>query len=330
MRPLRVHADRHDSHDPAWSRSAATKPGCRSPHRTIRGQAHSPCSCCTADPAAHDYLDSLTGLAGPGRAVVHYDQLGSGRGTHLPDADRRLLDRSCSSPSSTTCSTLGIAELPPARPVLGRHARRRARRAGNARVCVPLDRRLAGVDGAVAGGAAELRAAAAAGRTGRADRHEEAGTSPRSTEATRVLRPARLPDPLAGRGRAPFAEIDDDPTVYHAMNGPNEFHVVGSLKDWTHHRPAPPIAVPTLLIAGRYDEATPATLQPYADGIADVRGRSSRTPATCPTWRRRTFRAVVGVPRPARRPTGPHDPTLDPIDVRDTRARLAPSATGRS
>src|SRR2546423_9868468 len=35
--------------------------------------------------AAHDYLLSLVDLAGDGRAVIHYDQLGNGRSTHLPD-----------------------------------------------------------------------------------------------------------------------------------------------------------------------------------------------------------------------------------------------------
>src|SRR6187200_3329470 len=35
--------------------------------------------------AAHDYLLSLTDLARDGRAVVHYDQLGNGRSTHLPE-----------------------------------------------------------------------------------------------------------------------------------------------------------------------------------------------------------------------------------------------------
>ncbi len=34
----------------------------------------------------HDYLLRLAALADTGRAVVHYDQLGNGRSTHLPDA----------------------------------------------------------------------------------------------------------------------------------------------------------------------------------------------------------------------------------------------------
>jgi len=33
----------------------------------------------------HDYVDSIKGLANSGRAVIHYDQLGSGRSTHLRD-----------------------------------------------------------------------------------------------------------------------------------------------------------------------------------------------------------------------------------------------------
>ena len=65
--------------------------------------------------------------------------------------------------------------------------------------------------------------------------------------------------------------MDEDPTVYHTMNGPSEFHVVGPLKDWTIIDRLDRIAVPALLISGRYDEATPEVVQPYADGIADVR-----------------------------------------------------------
>ena len=33
----------------------------------------------------HDYVDSFKDLARDGRAVVHYDQLGNGRSTHLRD-----------------------------------------------------------------------------------------------------------------------------------------------------------------------------------------------------------------------------------------------------
>jgi len=65
--------------------------------------------------------------------------------------------------------------------------------------------------------------------------------------------------------------MEADPTVYHTMNGPSEFHVIGSLKTWSIIDRLDRIAVPTLLVSGRHDEATPATVQPYADRIKDVR-----------------------------------------------------------
>ena len=37
--------------------------------------------------AGHNYIDSYKLLANDGRAVIHYDQLGCGNSTHLPDAD---------------------------------------------------------------------------------------------------------------------------------------------------------------------------------------------------------------------------------------------------
>ena len=36
---------------------------------------------------AHDYCLTMANLARDGRAVIHYDQLGCGRSSHLPDAD---------------------------------------------------------------------------------------------------------------------------------------------------------------------------------------------------------------------------------------------------
>jgi L-proline amide hydrolase len=54
-----------------------------------------------------------------------------------------------------------------------------------------------------------------------------------------------------------FNQIAADPTVYHTMNGPSEFHVIGSLKDWDIRPDLNKIKVPTLLVSGQYDEATP-------------------------------------------------------------------------
>ena len=40
--------------------------------------------------------------------------------------------------------------------------------------------------------------------------------------------------------------------------GPSEFYVIGSIKDWQSKDRLGSIDVPTLLVSGRYDEATPA------------------------------------------------------------------------
>jgi len=63
----------------------------------------------------------------------------------------------------------------------------------------------------------------------------------------------------------------EDATVYNVMNGPNEFHVIGTMKEWTVIDQIHLITAPTLLVSGRFDEATPAVVQPFMDLIPDVR-----------------------------------------------------------
>ena len=58
-----------------------------------------------------------------------------------------------------------------------------------------------------------------------------------------------------------------DPTVYHTMNGPSEFHVIGSLKTWDITDRLHEITTPTLLVSGRYDEATPLIVGQIHDRI---------------------------------------------------------------
>jgi L-proline amide hydrolase len=60
---------------------------------------------------------------------------------------------------------------------------------------------------------------------------------------------------------ASFEQLAADPTVYHTMNGPSEFHVIGSLKTWDIRKDLGKITAPTLLVSGQYDEATPAMVE---------------------------------------------------------------------
>ncbi|MEX1109366.1 MAG: proline iminopeptidase-family hydrolase [Dongiaceae bacterium] len=46
--------------------------------------------------------------------------------------------------------------------------------------------------------------------------------------------------------------------IYDAMQGPNEFHFTGNLKDWNRVPDLPRIKTPTLVLVGLHDELTPA------------------------------------------------------------------------
>jgi proline-specific peptidase len=95
-------------------------------------------------------------------------------------------------------------------------------------------------------------------------RHEEAGTftDPEYEEAVMVFYKRHLcrvewPDWLVEC----FAILEANPEVYHAMNGPSEFHVIGTLRDWDITSQLGRIGAPTLLFCGRYDEVTPASVE---------------------------------------------------------------------
>ncbi len=67
-----------------------------------------------------------------------------------------------------------------------------------------------------------------------------------------------------------FAQLEADPTVYHTMNGPSEFHVIGTLRDWDVTPRLGEIDVPTLVISGEHDEATPTVVRPVVEGLRDA------------------------------------------------------------
>jgi L-proline amide hydrolase len=225
----------------------------------------------------HDYVDSFKGLAATGRPVIHYDQLGNGRSTHLRDkgADfwtpRLFLDE-----LESLLRHLKIAER---YHVLGQswggmlgaeHAVTqpkglKALVIANSPASMELWVREAN----------RLREALPPEVQATLLKHERAGTTsdPDYVRAVRVFydrhvcRVTPWPDEVART----FKALDEDSTVYMTMNGPSEFHVIGTLKTWSIIDRLDRIKVPTLLISGRYDEATPAVVQPFADRIKNVR-----------------------------------------------------------
>jgi len=103
------------------------------------------------------------------------------------------------------------------------------------------------------------------------DRHEAAGTTddPEYEEAAtefykrHVCRTEPWPDCVLRS----FQFIAEHGVVYRTMNGPSEFHVTGNMRDWSVVERLPEIRVPTLVVTGEHDEATPAINKTVADGI---------------------------------------------------------------
>ena len=52
-----------------------------------------------------------------------------------------------------------------------------------------------------------------------------------------------------------------NPQVYGTMQGPNEFVVTGTFKDWDRWKDLPKITVPTLLVGARHDEMDPEDIR---------------------------------------------------------------------
>jgi L-proline amide hydrolase len=226
--------------------------------------------------ATHDYLLSLRALANDGRQVVLYDQVGNGNSKHMRDAPadfwtvdlfRREL--------RALVEHLGWSE---GYHVLGQswggmlameHALQhppglRSIVVADSPASIPL----------WVAEANRLRQDLPADVQEALTRHEAAGStgSPEYREAMQVFyrrHVCRL-DPWPEELVRTFALMDEDPTVYGTMNGPSEFHVVGTIRDWDITERLGEIGVPTLLVSGRYDEATPRLVGEIRDRIPNA------------------------------------------------------------
>jgi L-proline amide hydrolase len=250
---------------------------------------------------AHDYVRNIAALADEtGRTVVHYDQVGCGRSTHRPDAPADFwIPRLFVDEFRNVVAALGLdrfhllgqswggmlgAEIAVTRP------------AGLASLSIcnsPASMQL------WVEGANELRAQLPDEVRDALDRHEADGTidDQEYLDATQVFydrhvcRVVPSPQDLVDT----LLQVEAEPTVYHSMNGVNEFFVTGSLAGWTIIDRLDQVAVPTLVVAGEFDEATPATWAPFVEGIADVRSQVFADASHCTHLEHpEAFRALVG------------------------------------
>jgi L-proline amide hydrolase len=225
---------------------------------------------------AHNYVRNIAELAGEtGRTVIHYDQIGCGNSTHLPDAPAEFWTPDMFVDEfHTVRAAIGIDEYH----LLGQSwggmlsaeiAVRQPVGLASLAICnspASMALWMAAAD--------ELRAQLPPDTQAALIRHEQAGTvtDPEYLAATdefyrrHVCRVVPTPQDFVDT----VVQMEAEPTVYHTMNGPNEFHVLGTLRGWSIIDRLHQITAPTLVIAGEFDEATPATWQPYVERIADA------------------------------------------------------------
>lgn len=210
--------------------------------------------------ATHQYLEPLRALAGSGRRVIFYDQIGCGRSDRPED------------PAFYTVQTF-VDELDAVRAHLGLE---RVHILGQSWGGMLAMQYALGSPKGVASmvvadspasmklwisEANRLRAALPPDVERALREHEAAGTTsdPAYQAAVEVFYRRHVcridpwPDCFERTGKA----LVEDGFVYNLMNGPSEFHCIGTLKDWDITDRLHQIHIPTLLLSGRYDEATP-------------------------------------------------------------------------
>ena len=227
--------------------------------------------------ASHDYCEPIANLSRSGRACVLYDQFGCGRSGHRPDAPAEFWTPQLYKDELEELTRhLGIAD---------RYAVVGQSWGGMLAMEHALDHPAGLRAIVVADSPSSMDLWVSEANRLRADlpqdvqdaltRHEEAGTTddPEYEEATEVFyarhvcRVVPRPD-YVDRS---FAQIKAEPTVYHTMNGPSEFHCIGSLRTWDITDRLSEIDVPTLLVSGAHDEATPLIVGTIHERIPGAR-----------------------------------------------------------
>lgn len=221
--------------------------------------------------AAHDYLEPLEAMAATGRRVVLYDQLGCGR------SDK---------PHNPSMWTVGlfVEEVGVVRRALGLARVHLLGQSWGGMLAMEyaVTRPPGLVSLTVASSPASmpqwveeanrLRGELPADVQETLRHHEAAGTTDDPAYEAAMLvyyrRHVCRAEPWPDCLNRTFAQLAADPEVYHTMNGPSEFHVIGTLKDWTIVDRLGAIRTPALVTSGRYDEATPAIAETVHRGIA--------------------------------------------------------------
>jgi proline-specific peptidase len=216
----------------------------------------------------HDYLENLEALASDTQRVIFYDQLGCGRSDQPDDTSLWRVERFVEE-LATVRRELGLDRVH----ILGQSwggmlAIEYALTQPQGLVSLILSNTTSSIPLWVAE-ANRLRSELPPEVNDTLARHEAAGTTDDQEyqDAMQVFydRHVVRVKPIPEYVQRALANTG---FVYAYMNGPNEFHVIGVIKDWDRTDRLSEIHVPTLILSGRYDEATPTINTILHKGIA--------------------------------------------------------------
>jgi L-proline amide hydrolase len=220
---------------------------------------------------AHDYLESMAGLSRDGRQVVFYDQLGCGLSPHPSQPDLWAVE-------------LFLDEIGAVRAALGLDRIHLLGQSWGGMLAMEYAlTKPAGVESlTICDSPSSMPLWVAEANRLRADlpadvqetllRHEAAGTTDSEEYQQACMafydrHVCRVPWP--DYVQRSFAQMPNE--VYLTMNGPSEFHSIGTLKDWDITNRLSEIDIPTLVISGRHDEATPLIARTVHEAIPGSR-----------------------------------------------------------
>jgi proline iminopeptidase len=250
-------------------------PGGRVWWRSVGDDHHGvPVLCLHGGPGfAHDYLDSLDDL-GDRRRVIFYDQLGCGRSDRPADPSLWVVDRF-------------VAELVAVRAALGLERLHLFGSSWGGMLAMqyvldhqpPLESLIiASSPASIPRWERDTRTLLA--RMSPEDqavvaRHEDHSwfgcLEYQAVMLTFYKQHVCRMDPWPEGLERSFEGLNAD--IYMQMQGPSEFTIVGSFKDWDITERLGEITVPTLLTGGRHDECLPEHLEDMAARIPDSRVR---------------------------------------------------------
>jgi L-proline amide hydrolase len=248
---------------------------------------------------AHNYLKNLAALTETGRTVILYDQLGCGNSSHLPDAPadfwvpQLFVDEFLSLLAHFQIGDFHLLGQSWGGMLGAEIAVRQPSGLASLSICnSPASM------GLWADAATELRERLPRDVQDALTFHENAGTVTSSAYAAATMafyeRHVCRTTPFPADFEESVAQMEAEPTVYHTMNGPNEFHVIGTLRNWSIVDRLERVTAPTLVVAGEHDEATPATWAPFIANLPDVTSHVFAGASHCSHLEQpEAFRAVI-------------------------------------